>query len=655
MMSQKQSLPKTTSWLLPVLIVLLGFLMRTADGAGTTAFRYDQARLSQIGLEMTAGEIFPLLGIQSSAGVPNSPMTVYVLAPFFMLSSNPLVVTLFIILLNIIGLAVLWRIAHQYFGRGVAIITTLIYAVSPYAIDYSRGIWAQNYHTPFIILGIWCGLEGFVQKKAWAQIACLPLLIIGFQIHFAAWTLMPIYLCLLWLGRKNIRWGALLTSIALSVGITIPFVLGILGEPSGTSDRASLIMAILSDGIQSRLDIVLSLISDLVSGVGHNDHFTDTAFSFLVSDTLWLALVLFALVGVAFLLRNTWRRYAILVWLWAGMTIAAFAPIWTGSGVFHHYFIPSIPAFALLIGCGVMGIVHLVQRVDNQALTHLARGALYSILTVIIIAQGATVLAEYRYNADTYTVLGESGQTATPVSYLLEVREILQDYDDVILMGANPHESNFYIWEPLLFDSTQCVRDLLILDGVIDILPAGRFAAVVAPLSPINATYEPPARYTHADPIEISLREGEDPYIIYPFDTAPTWEETPINPITTPPFDNNIQLTGYYLEDTFVRLQWDVLEAPGGNFQYFVHFLNDQGEKIGQRDVPFYIGHHWCAGDTLITGALIDLPAQTAGLRVGFYVLNEDGSTDERYLLNPDGTISQQTWVDIPLDNADSN
>ncbi|MEL7433125.1 MAG: glycosyltransferase family 39 protein [Chloroflexota bacterium] len=532
MMSQKQSLKKMTVWLLPVLILLFGFMMRVADGAGTTTFRYDQARLAQISLEMANGELFPLLGIQSSAGVPNSPMTVYVLAPFFALSSNPVVIALFIILLNIIGLAVLWRIAHQYFGIGVATIAILVYAVSPYAIEYSRRIWAQNYHTPFILLGIWCGLEGFVQKKTWAQIACLPLLIIGFQIHFAAWTLLPIYLCLLWLGRKNIRWGAVITSVILAIGVTIPFVLGILGQPAGASDRASMIANIISGGIDYRLNYVLSLVSDLVSGVGRNGQLADTAFSLFVSDAVWGAFVVFALIGVILLLRKTWRHYALLVWLWAGMTIIAFAPIWTGSGVYHHYFIPSLPAFALLIGCGMMGMVQLMQRMNNQALTQLTRGILYSVLTVIVIAQSATVLAGYSFRADSYTVNEQTGQTATPVSYLLEVREILQDYDDVILLGANPHESNYYIWEPMLFNETQCVRDLLILDGVIDVLPAGRFAAVVAPLNPINANYEPPTRYTHDDPIEISLREGEDPYIIYTFESAPQWEETPMNPVS---------------------------------------------------------------------------------------------------------------------------
>ncbi|MEL6307955.1 MAG: glycosyltransferase family 39 protein, partial [Chloroflexota bacterium] len=295
MMSQKQSLKKMTVWLLPVLILLFGFMMRVADGAGTTTFRYDQARLAQISLEMANGELFPLLGIQSSAGVPNSPMTVYVLAPFFALSSNPVVIALFIILLNIIGLAVLWRIAHQYFGIGVATIAILVYAVSPYAIEYSRRIWAQNYHTPFILLGIWCGLEGFVQKKTWAQIACLPLLIIGFQIHFAAWTLLPIYLCLLWLGRKNIRWGAVITSVILAIGVTIPFVLGILGQPAGASDRASMIANIISGGIDYRLNYVLSLVSDLVSGVGRNGQLADTAFSLFVSDAVWGAFVVFAL------------------------------------------------------------------------------------------------------------------------------------------------------------------------------------------------------------------------------------------------------------------------------------------------------------------------------------------------------------------------
>lgn len=646
----KQRASHPLAYWLPIVILLIAFLVRGADGALTTSFRYDQARLSQLALEMVAGESLPLLGIQSSAGVPNSPMTVYVLAPFFALSSNPLVITFFIVLLNIIGIAALWHIAQRYFGTSVAVIATLAYAVSPYAVIYSRRIWAQNYHTPFILLGIWCGLLGFVHKKKWAQIACLPLLIIGFQIHFAAWTLLPLWLCLLWIGRKNIQWSAIIASIGLAALSMIPFLLGIASQPEGTSDRAEMIMGIIGSGITFRWYPV-ELVTDLISGIGHNNQFRDTAFSFLVSDTFWMWLTVMTVSGAALVWRKPWRRYGLLVWVWAGITLAAFIPIWTGSGVYHHYFIPSLPAFALLLGCGIVGIVEWVRGIGQDRLSQGIAVVLYSITGLIFVLQGATVLADYERRVDTYTV-NPNGQTATPISYLLEVRDILRDYDDVILLGANPHESNYYVWEPMLFDSAQCVRDLLILDGVIDILPQGRFAAVVAPLSPINASYEVPERYRHDDPIIVPLREGEDPYIIYPFDAAPTWEETPMNAVDVPPFDNGVQLTGYYLADTFVRLQWDVLEVPGGNYQYFVHFLNNAGEKIGQRDVPFYIGQHWCEGDTLVTGALINLPPETTDIRVGFYVLNEDGSTDERFVLAPDGTPTDQVWLDIPLSDT---
>lgn len=640
---------KKTDWLLLAIILIIGTFLRLSDGAIETHFRYDEARLSQLALEMAHGENFPLLGIESSAGVPNSPMTVYFLAPFFAISSNPLFVVICVALWNVLGVALLWLIAHRYFGRHVGLISALLYAVSPYAIIYSRAIWAQDYHTPIILMGIVTALLGFFEKRYWAQIVALPLLFIGFQIHFAAWTLLPIYLFFLWSGRKNIYWSALGLSILLAILTMLPFIIGIGQQSLGTSDRVELITAILSDGITFRW-YPISQVAQLITGIPSASTEQATGLMALFEiHWLWNFFGILAVMGSLLVFRPIWRKFALILLVWAWITLVAFVPIWTGSGVYLHYFIPSIPAFFVLIALAVAWIVEIIQRIPQQSIARIVQVGLYAFIGFILLSQSITTLNQYQAQED-YTFSAETGQTFTPLHYMLDVREVLADYDDVILLGANPHESNYYVWEPLLYDTASCVRDLLMLDGVIDILPQESFAVVIAPLNPINANYEVPERYQHDNPIVVPLRDGEDPYIIYPFETAPEWIETPMNDVSAPVFDAGIELTGYYLGDTFIRLQWHVLETQGNSYQYFVHFLNEDGEKVGQRDGPHYVGQHWCEGDTLITGTLIGLPQETVSLRVGLYTINDDGGTTPSNLLDAEGQIIGE-WVDISLIN----
>src|SRR5215207_7801534 len=84
-------------------IMLIAAVFRLWDGGRVTEFGYDPATLSILAFDMAGGHSHPLTGIESSAGIPNSPMTVYVLAPLFSLTDDPQVIVTIIAAWNVIG------------------------------------------------------------------------------------------------------------------------------------------------------------------------------------------------------------------------------------------------------------------------------------------------------------------------------------------------------------------------------------------------------------------------------------------------------------------------------------------------------------------------------------------------------------------------
>ena len=226
----------TSAALLSLLIVLLAALVRFVY-PGVVEFKHDEATLSLLALDWLDGGAFPLTGMPSSVGVPNAPASVYVIALPFALGADALAATLFVAGLNVLGVGLLWFIAYRYLGTAPALVAGLVYALNPWAILYSRKIWAQDFHTPFLLLALLLGLYGFLEGRRWAQILCLPVLLFALQIHFAAWVLLPLYLWLLIAGGRRVSLPALLVSIVMGGLVMLPFALGIMQTLEHEPDR----------------------------------------------------------------------------------------------------------------------------------------------------------------------------------------------------------------------------------------------------------------------------------------------------------------------------------------------------------------------------------------------------------------------------------
>ncbi len=664
-------------------ILLLAAFMRW-ERPGLVDYRYDEALLSQLAIDWLQGAPLPNRGLIASVGIPQGPLMVYLMAIPYALEANPALATAFVGLLNVVVVGLLWMFAHRYLNPRVAILAALMYAVMPWAVMLSRKIWNPNMQPPFLLVGVLLAAYGFLENKRWAQLWALPFFYLQLQFHYGGLVMFALLAWLMWRGRKNIHLPTFLVSIVITLILALPFLSGL---TQTDLDAAQNLVSGDGGGLTFSSDAV-QVLYRFLTGNGVEVAFMQapTATDFYAQMPplfLWNATIILLLVGVVV----AWWRYrffAPLLMLWAFLT----AIILTANIVqaHEHYFVLVIPALCILVAMGVEGLLFIMpdfaaQKQHRHTLSttpplHVWRGgggvrldlerglggevgekmmnnrfvfsikelphfALLGFFGVILLTQ-----AIWWRNLLTYVDTHPTPYGANaPLHYLLTVREKLLPYSDVMIIGGEVNYSGSLIWKPMLYQTAECVRDVLIEGGEIAVFPAQPFAIV---LPPNHAPYGMLELYETANPVTIPMRPGEGEYTLHFHESAPEWSATPITAIEAPLFENGVRLTGYYLSDNQLYLRWHIEEnLAQHNTQYFAHFLDATGERSGQRDSSFYNIGYWCEGDTLITRADVQLPADIATLRVGMYTRIEERTVNINVLAADGNPIG--TWVDIPI------
>lgn len=626
---------KQRDWLTLALILFVAAMVRLGE-PGMVEFKLDEAWVSRITLDWLDGGALPLTGMPSSVGVPNPPVSVYLLAIPFALSSNPLVATMFIAALNIVGVGLLWLIAHRYINRDAALAAGFAYALSPWAVLYSRKIWAQDMHTSFVLLAVLLGLLGFREGKRWAQALCLPVLILALQIHFAAWALLPVYLVLLWMGGRRVSWRAVLVSVALAALTLLPYLVGLAQTLQADPNRLS--NAVGNGGGIGLTADALRYTAELTTGLGVAEQVAPEQAGELLAAVppqpqLWAVLGALALIGLlALWLYDT--RLCVLTGAWALVPLVVFSVAWTP--VYPHYFVASIPAYALLIG---VGLAWLIRRAPGKPFS---RVVLLTAFAAILLTQGVWWRGMLRY-VDTHEVTG----FGTPLYRLLPLRDYLLQHEDVLLLVDDArlaYSEEPAVWTVLLHEA-ECVRALAGTDMIL--LPDGAFAAAAAPGSS-DALVDV---YKTDDPLRAEIAP-ERAYKVYEHDAAPALDLPEFNEADAR-FSNGVTLTGYAIEEGRIVLAWTLAGSMDADYHTFVHLLDANGERIAQQDAPFLAERYGCAGDRLITTTTIDVPDAARTLRVGMYVLDGERITNADVL--DEAGNAAASWADLPLRNDENS
>jgi 4-amino-4-deoxy-L-arabinose transferase-like glycosyltransferase len=609
-------------------IVVLSAFMRFYQ-FGIVEYFHDDAMLTTMAQEMVTEGKVPLTGILSSTGIPNPPTSVYFMAIPFSISLDSVFAIGFIMAWNVLGCIVLWIIGHRYFGRLVGFSVAVIYAVSPWAVYYSRKIWAQDFHTPFILLAILLALYGFTEDKSrkWAQLLALPVLLFGLQIHFAAWALAPLYLILLWIGRKKIDWKIFGLSLVLSVLVISPFLAGLSQtlqiDPNRVTDGLS---REPEDTTRNTFTAYPLSILQAYSTHAQLTTFTQcqppaitcppmTEFSLLQGAWVMISLLGFIPLFGSFRDKKESRTnhehlsYLFLIWIAMPFGLLLFN-LFT---IYPHYFIGTLPAIALIQGLGFGVLFHRGSKVIQRV-----GGVILIVFSLWQIVYWHNFLQVVNTEPLAYP------QFTTPLHYLLNIREELTPYQDVVVVSQGmawdlDHEVS--VWDTLLKGRATCVRT--IKDGYF-VQPAQPFALLVAP----NGMTQNIQQYNTQDSLSLATRANES-YTLYTQSTPQTWHRTAINALEPTRFDNGVQLIGYQLQDGEIILQWLITRnAPRGeDYQYSVQAFDTTDARIGQVDTRFWQSMHWCAGDILTTYTSIQLSNTPTELRVSMYQLGAQPNT----------------------------
>jgi 4-amino-4-deoxy-L-arabinose transferase-like glycosyltransferase len=646
-------------------IVLLATWLRF-DRIDQAEFLWDQAEISKCGLKMAREGEIAWVGTLSSTGLNFFMGAAWLMAIPHAFSTSPVFATGFVAFINLLAVIGCYFLARRWFGRTAALVAALLFAVSPWAVIYSRKVWHLNFLPPFVLLYVVTGWLAFVRGRRWAAVAHALALAALVQLHFSAFPF--IFLTALWAlaFHRRLDWRAVLIGGVLAALTFVPYFIvdaqrdwrnvrrfiEIVQKPSVVS----------ADAVYDTWVITTGLDLHWLTGPDRYAEF--------VADTpnaRWL----FAVVGALAIIGGIVALWRAIRGARVGLDDEAAAALmvvtWLVTPVLFmtrhtvppapHYFTATFSAQFILVGW----LVALAARLPRWV-GRVGQGVLIAVLAIIAAAQAYEVTSVLHFVTTHDTRRGYG----TPVGYEVRAVQMAEHLGreigstEVIVLSEGD--------EPGMYE-IPAVADVLMYGEphrAVDI-----HTALVFPADPAVywAAYEmtPGEELLAALTPEIAdaripLREGIRSFRFYRWPGGEP-DIACMQPLSggLRTWANGAQLLGYCLAGDpspggtlHWTLIWRPTETPTEDVYYhwFNHLLDEQGEARGQMDGPSLRPAYWRPGDTVLNWFEIpvspDAPLGTLSMRVGMYALEPGRATflGNVSVLDGDGEPAGE-WIEI--------
>ena len=210
-------------WLALLGIVLVGAWLRFAH-LDLVEFKGDEAVAAHLALQFVKGGVLPTAGLMSSVGVTNPPLFIYLLIPMFFITTNVIAVSAMIAGLGLAAVVMTWWVGRKYYGAWAGLVAAAMFATGPWAVIYSRKIWAQDF-VPVLVTPLVWALHALVlgkKPKAIFWVVLLPLAVI--QIHFSGLALTAMVVVLLAVLRPKLDWRWAVAGLVAATVVMVPYL-----------------------------------------------------------------------------------------------------------------------------------------------------------------------------------------------------------------------------------------------------------------------------------------------------------------------------------------------------------------------------------------------------------------------------------------------
>ncbi len=611
-------------WLLAAILLLAAVLR--LGWPTLTEFKFSEARLAALALEVTQEGRLPLVGVPSSAGFDHSPLSVYLYVPAFLWTANPIPATIYGGLVGVAAVGLCWWLARRWPGGGVraAWVASLLFAVSPWAVAFSRKIWQVTFVPLLALVFVGLLLSALVEEpgRRWNLAWSLAVYALLVQVHPSAASLAPALLLWLVLFWRRVRLGPLLIGAGLAAVTAIPFMvhqfqsgwpaLAAIGAwPPASWDLAAVRLAweaITGRGIGALAGDTYPLLK-VVPQLGWLFNFIGWA---VVVSVLWLAGRMVARWRASAVRERQRAQIDLVLLTW--LIVPVLFNLRHSLDLYLHFFALITPAAFLLVG-------RAAEDVIGRPWMARFRAPAVVLLGVLVVGQGVALVGMARFvsSHDTH------GGFEVPLRRYLGVADRVvtaageQGAAEVLVVGQG---------DSVVVDETPAIFDVLLrgrlayrfVDGNSTALfPAHRALALLTP-----GTGEVAGWY-HSGGTPVS--EFEDGYRLISLDgDAPGGQFTAVPGLRLA--QNGVEMQGYRWEESQhggqFWLLWQVLWLNAEDTHFFVHLLDGQGRQQGQQDAVGYPTAYRQKGDRVVNKFDIMLEGDSLAdpywARVGLYV-----------------------------------
>ena len=622
--------PRTThsaSRLALLIIILLAAYLRL-NHLEWTEFKLDEAHLSQLAYDMARYGQIPLTGIGSSVGVVNPPLAAWLLAIPYAISTSPSVATSFIAALNVLAVLACYRLARKVFkSDSAALIATLLFAVSPWAVIHARKVWAQDLLPPFVMLWAWFGYGAFIEGERRSLIGHGLMLAAAIQLHYSAVYLIPVSAVWFLAFIKRVKWQAVIVTGLLIVAAFAPFLIadGGRGWPSVSRLLDMAKQPVTVDDATPHLAWITTIGQEIHSLAGPQEYQNYRA-QIISADGLLVAEGVLVLVGLMLAfsdvirsaINRSWSlRGSIGLWLAAWLILPIVTQIGHRTPVYPHYFIILYPVQFLLIGW-------LFARIPKWP-----QVGMLSVVLALGIVQTQQTLVLQAFLAARPTPGGAGipiGYYETIVNEARHARQLHSSAEIIVnTRGLDPAVDEYpAIFDFLLNDVPHRFVDV---SSTLRVFPGARYLGIDFVPDQSAPRSKPP----NLPAGQVALRSGEYPAEIY---GVPPYASLPIAATATPlaRWANGLSVLAVNVSDAapgqtakievYVRVESVPVPAT---YQWTNQLFDGQGKRWAQVDAAGYPVSYWRSGDIIGYAYSLDLPGDLPSgdyvLRIGQYTL----------------------------------